>query len=84
MRHGWGWNGKSNVNGGFIRVAADGEVLAFYALESDSFKQYLFDNSLIDLPATDESHGNYAKVYEENGHYYFRLNFQIRYSVKGS
>lgn len=75
------WNGKSNVNGGFIRVAADGEVLAFYALESDSFKQYLFDNSLIDLPATDKSHGNYAEVYEENGKYYFRLNFQIRYSV---
>ena len=78
------WNGKSNVNGGFIRVAADGEVLAFYALESDSFKQYLFDNSLIDFPATDKSHGNYANVYEENGKFYFRLNFQIRYSVKNS
>jgi len=78
------WNGKSNVNGGFIRVAADGEVLAFYALESDSFKQYLFDNSLIDFPATDKSHGNYAEVYEENGKYYFRLNFQIRYSVKNT
>ncbi len=78
------WNGKSNVNGGFIRVAADGEVLAFYALESDSFKQYLFDNSLIDFPATDKSHGNYADVYEENGKFYFRLNFQIRYSVKNS
>lgn len=78
------WNGKSNVNGGFIRVAADGEVLAFYALESDSFKQYLFDNSLIDFPATDKSHGNYAQVYEENGKFYFRLNFQIRYSVKNS
>lgn len=78
------WNGKSNVNGGFIRVAADGEVLAFYALESDSFKQYLFDNSLIDFPATDKGHGNYAEVYEENGKYYFRLNFQIRYSVKNT
>ena len=76
------WNGKSNVNGGFIRVAADGEVLAFYALESDSFKQYLFDNSLIDFPATDKSHGNYANVYEESGKFYFRLNFQIRHSVK--
>lgn len=76
------WNGKSNVNGGFIRVAADGEVLAFYALESDSFKQYLFDNSEIDFPATNEKHGNYANVYEEDGKFYFRLNFQIRYSVK--
>lgn len=78
------WNGKSNVNGGFIRVAADGEVLAFYALESDSFKQYLFDNSVIDFPATNEKHGNYANVYEEDGKFYFRLNFQIRYSVKNT
>lgn len=78
------WNGKSDVNGGFIRVAADGEVLAFYALESDSFKQYLFDNSEIDFPATNEKHGNYANVYVEDGKFYFRLNFQIRYSVKNT
>lgn len=78
------WNGKSNVNGGFIRVAADGEVLAFYALESDSFKEYLFDNSAIDFPSTKEKYGNYANVYVEDGKFYFRLNFQIRYSVKNT
>ncbi len=73
------WDGTSQVNGGFIKVSASGEVLAHYALESDAFKSYLFNNCYLEFPSTDEAHGNYAKVYEENGEYYFRLNFQIRY-----
>ena len=73
------WNGNSQVNGGFIKVSQDGEVLAHYALESDAFKTYLFNNCYLEFPATDEGHGNYAKVYKEGNEYYFRLNFQIRY-----
>ena len=73
------WDGKSEVNGGFIKVKENGEVLAHYALESDAFKSYLYNNCYLECPSTDESHGNYAKIYEEDGEYYFRLNFQIRY-----
>lgn len=73
------WDGKSQVNGGFIKVKENGEVLAHYALESDAFKSYLYNNCYLEWPSTDEGHGNYAKVYEEDGEYYFRLNFQIRY-----
>ena len=73
------WDGNSQVNGGFIKVNADGKVIAHYALESDAFKSYLFKNCYLEFPSTDEAHGNYAKVYKENGEYYFRLNFQIRY-----
>ena len=74
------WDGRSEVNGGFIHVSKSGEVLAFYAMESDSFKDYLFRNCFLESPATSEAHGFYGSVYEENGDYYFRLNFQIRYS----
>ena len=73
------WDGDSQVNGGFIKVSAEGEVLAYYALESDAFKSYLFSNCYLEYPSTDESHGNYAKVYKEGDEYFFRLNFQIRY-----
>ena len=73
------WNGSSQVNGGFIKVGSNGEVLAYYALESDSFKTYLYNNCYLEFPSTDEKHGNYARVYCEDGEYYFRLNFQIRY-----
>lgn len=73
------WDGDSQVNGGFIKVSANGEVLAHYALESDAFKSYLFSNCYLEYPSTDESHGNYAKIYKEGEDYFFRLNFQIRY-----
>ncbi|MEG1726207.1 MAG: HpaII family restriction endonuclease, partial [Anaerovoracaceae bacterium] len=73
------WDGTSQVNGGFIKVHKDGDVIAHYALESDAFKSYLYQNCYVEFPSTDEKHGHYAKVYEENGKYYFRLNFQIRY-----
>lgn len=73
------WDGNSQVNGGFIKVNADGEVVAHYALESDAFKSYLFKNCYLEFPSTDEKHGHYAKVYKEGNDYYYRLNFQIRY-----
>lgn len=73
------WDGNSQVNGGFIRVDSNGNVLAHYALESDAFKTYLFKNCYLEYPATDRGHGDYGRVYKEDGEYFFRLNFQIRY-----
>lgn len=73
------WDGNGQVNGGFITVDEDGSVLAHYALESEEFKTYLYNNCYLEFPATNEKHGDYARVYEEEGCYYFHLNFQIRY-----
>lgn len=73
------WDGEAHVNGGFITVNEDGSVLANYALESEEFKGYLFKNCYLEFPATSERHGDYAKVYKQDGEYYFHLNFQIRY-----
>lgn len=73
------WDGRSHVNGGFIAVSDDGSVSANLALESEGFKSYLYKHCYFEWPATSEGHGNYARVYKENGQYYFRLNFQIRY-----
>lgn len=73
------WDGTSNVNGGFITVCSNGDVVAQYALESDSFKTYLYNNCYLETPSTSPKHGNYGFVYKENEEYFFRLNFQIRY-----
>ncbi|MBQ9885744.1 MAG: HpaII family restriction endonuclease [Lachnospiraceae bacterium] len=72
------WDGKSAVKGGYITVKETGEVVANYALESDSFKEFLYKHCYLDYPSTDEKHGDYGKVYIEDGEYYFKLNFQIR------
>lgn len=73
------WNGEGEVNGGFIIVDEDGKVLALYAMESEEFKAYLYNNCYLEFPSTGKGHGDYAKIYEENDEYYFNLNFQIRY-----
>lgn len=73
------WDGNSNVNGGFITVCNNGDVVAQYALESDAFKSYLYKNCYLETPSTSPKHGNYGFVYKENDEYLFRLNFQIRY-----
>lgn len=72
------WDGRSNVKGGYITVKETGEVVANYALESESFKNFLFKHCYLDFPSTDPKHGDYGRVYEENGEYYFKLNFQVR------
>lgn len=74
------WDGRSQVNGGFIEVQRNGNVTASVALESEMFKSYLFKHCYFEWPSTSKRHGNYANVYKENGEYYFRLNFQIRYN----
>lgn len=73
------WDGNSKVNGGFITVSEQGEVLANYALESDTFKNYLYQNCFIETPSTSPKHGDYGYVYKVNGEYFFKLNFQIRF-----
>ena len=72
------WDGRSTVKGGYITVKETGEVVANYALESESFKSFLFSHCYLDFPSTDQGHGDYGRVYVENGDYYFKLNFQIR------
>lgn len=72
------WDGRSTVKGGYITVKDTGEVVANYALESESFKNFLFSHCYLDFPSTDKGHGDYGRVYEENGEYFFKLNFQIR------
>ena len=73
------WDGFGEVNGGFITVGENGEVLAHHALESEAFKGYLYKNCYLEFPATSKGHGDYAYIYEQSGSYFFNLNFQIRY-----
>jgi hypothetical protein len=72
------WEGDSQVKGGFISVNKEGEVMAYYAMESDAFKNFLYNKCFVDYPSTSSGHGDYARVYKENNEYYFNLNFQIK------
>lgn len=78
MTAGTVWHGENTVKGGYITVKSNGDIVANYALESEAFKNFLFTHCYLDFPSTDEAHGAYGKVYQEDGDYFFKLNFQIR------
>ena len=73
------WDGTSQVNGEFISVEKNGGNLAHYALDSEKFKAHLFNNCYLEFPSAKEDYGDYARVYGQDGEFYFNLYFQIRY-----
>ncbi len=72
------WDGKGIVNGGYIDVSKTGKITCHYALESDEFKDYLYNLAYLDFPSTNPDHGDYGYVYKIDDDYFFNLNFQIR------
>jgi type II restriction enzyme len=71
------WKGKFDATGGYIIVKEDGELVCYHIYNLNDFQDYLLENTKLESPST--SKYEYAKVYEEKGDYYFRLNLQIRF-----
>ncbi|MCL2046813.1 MAG: HpaII family restriction endonuclease [Oscillospiraceae bacterium] len=77
MRLGASWDGKSSVNGGYIVMKDDGDVLAYHSCITDEFKEFLLNRLGFESPSA--SRHEYLDVYKENGKYYINLNLQIRF-----
>ncbi len=77
MRLSTDWNGKSSVNGGYIVVKNDGDVVAFHSTIVDEFKQFLIKQLGFESPSA--TRHNYMKIEKENGEYFINLNLQIRF-----
>jgi hypothetical protein len=68
----------THVNGGYIVVNKDWEVLAYPLADASDFEQYLFDNTFLDRPSA--SRYNYASVmHDPAGFYYIDLCLQVRF-----
>lgn len=72
------WNGNFSVNGGFLLVLNNGEVvvldLVYY---KDEVRKHLIKNSKLDSPSSTRYH--MLELKERNGQVYFTLNLQVRY-----
>jgi len=77
MRLAKNWDGLSSVNGGYIIVKSDGDVLAYHTCIADEFKDFLITHLGFDSPST--SRHDYMNIYKEDGKYYIKLNLQIRF-----
>ena len=71
------WNGILTSLGGILLVKKDGDVLCYYLYNLEEFQEYLFNNTKFDTPST--SRYGIGKIIKEDGHYFIKLNLQVRF-----
>lgn len=62
---------------GFLLVKKNWDVLCYYLYNFWDFQNFLFRSTKLDTPSTSRS--EIGSIYEENGHFYMRLNLQVRF-----
>lgn len=71
------WSGVYDATGGYLIVKETGEVLCYHIYNRNEFENYLFTNTKLETAGS--SKHKFGKIYEENGHFFFKLNLQIRF-----
>ena len=79
MRLGAQWNGRQDVNGGYIVVKNDGDVVAFHSTIADEFKDFLVAKIIMESPSHSRHKDMY--IYKENDKYYLKLALQLRFQL---
>ena len=70
------WDGKYESNGTIV-VKSTGDIVGFHTLDLVTMKSYLYNNIKLETPSI--SKFKYATIYENCGHYFFKLNLQMRF-----
>ena len=79
MRLGSPWNGRQEVNGGYIVVKNNGDVVAFHSTIADEFKDFLVAKMRMESP----SHSRHKDmvIYKESDRYFLKLALQLRFTL---
>ena len=85
------WLGIYDATGGQIIVKEDGDIVCYHIYELNRFRDFLFNSTKFEKPSTSEDEDNpghpranaaknyyYGWLYEENGHYFIKINLQVR------
>ena len=73
MRPSESWTGQTEADGGNLIVTSNGTILCHHALDKDSLRTYLFDNTFIDTPS--RRRHKFGSIIKN----VLTLNFQIRF-----
>lgn len=79
MRLGTPWNGRQEVNGGYIVVKNNGDVVVFHSTIANEFKYFLVAKMRMEGP----SHSRYKDmvIYKEGNRYFLKLALQLRFTL---
>lgn len=71
------WTGVYDATGGYLIVKENGDVLCYHIYNRNQFEDYLFVNTKLETASS--TRHDFGKIYEFDGHFYFKLNLQIRF-----
>lgn len=78
MTAGKKWNGKEQVNGGYIVVTDDGDVICYHSNDREAFRDYLYRNTYFEYVSADKY--NWSRIIKIDGEYYLPLNISVRFT----
>ena len=79
MTAGKEWDGKEQVNGGYIVVMDDGDVICYHSSDRESFRDYLYRNTHFEYVSADKY--LWSRIVKIDGEYYLPLNFSVRFNT---
>lgn len=80
MTAGKPWDGREQVNGGYISVMDDGDVLCYHSNDREAFRDYLYRNTHFEYVAAEKY--VWSQIEKIDGEYYLPLNISIRFNTK--
>lgn len=73
------WDGKEQVNGGYIVVMDNGDVLCYHSNDRESFRDYLYRNTHFEYVSADKY--AWSRIMKIDGEYYLPLNASVRFNT---
>ncbi len=74
------WDGKEQVNGGYIVVMDDGDVVCYHSNDREAFREYLYRNTHFEYVSSSKYLWSYIQKVDND--YYLPLNLSIRFNTK--
>lgn len=75
------WDARIKVDGGYIIVRSDGELVCFHVYNYSDLADYLYENTQFETPDSKPAKSDFGRVLEIDSDYFFDLALQIRFLV---
>ncbi len=77
------WNTDTKIQGGYIFVTKEGDVMAYYASDQDSYKNWLVTGTKFDMPST-KRHQTVngpccGYIHKKDSKFYYTLSLQVKF-----
>ncbi len=77
------WDTDTKIQGGYIFVTQEGDVMAYYASNQDSYKNWLVTGTRFDMPSAKrhktENGPCCGYIHKEKGKYYYTLSLNVKF-----